>query len=58
MGTLFVGVADENSSAHHIVLSGQPDDIRVSAAELALCTCVAGPVSMWIASRLAAVAPG
>lgn len=37
VGTLFVGVADENSvRVHHIVLSGQPDDIRVSAAELAL----------------------
>jgi PncC family amidohydrolase len=37
VGTLFVGVADRNSvRAHHIVLSGEPDEIRSSAAELAL----------------------
>ena len=37
VGTLFVGVADRNSvRAHHIVLSGKPDEIRASAAELAL----------------------
>jgi PncC family amidohydrolase len=37
VGTLFVGVADRNSvRVHHIVLSGDPDEIRASAAELAL----------------------
>jgi nicotinamide-nucleotide amidase len=37
VGTLFVGVADRSSvRVHHIVLSGQPEDIRASAAELAL----------------------
>ena len=37
VGTLFVGVADRNSvRVHHIVLSGEPDEIRASAAELAL----------------------
>ena len=37
VGTLFVAVADRNSTrVHHIVLSGDPDEIRVSAAELAL----------------------
>jgi PncC family amidohydrolase len=37
VGTLFVGVADDKSvRVHHIVLSGQPEEIRVSGAELAL----------------------
>jgi len=37
VGTLFVGVADRKSvRVHHIVLSGDPDEIRASAAELAL----------------------
>jgi PncC family amidohydrolase len=37
VGTLFVGVADRNSvRVHHIVLFGEPDEIRASAAELAL----------------------
>jgi nicotinamide-nucleotide amidase len=37
VGTLFVGVADRNSvRVHHIVLSGEPEEIRASAAELAL----------------------
>jgi PncC family amidohydrolase len=37
VGTLFVGVADKSSvRVHHIVLSGDPDEIRASAAELAL----------------------
>jgi PncC family amidohydrolase len=37
VGTLFVGVADRNAvRVHHIVLSGDPDEIRASAAELAL----------------------
>jgi PncC family amidohydrolase len=37
VGTLFVGVADRDSvRVHHIVLSGGPDEIRASAAEMAL----------------------
>ena len=37
VGTLFVGVADENSvRSHHIVLTGGPDEIRASATEMAL----------------------
>lgn len=37
VGTLFVGVADRDSvRVHHIVLSGGPDEIRASGAELAL----------------------
>jgi nicotinamide-nucleotide amidase len=37
VGTLFVGVADSRSArAHHIVLSGGPDQARVAAAEIAL----------------------
>lgn len=37
VGTLFVGVADGNAvRVHHIVLSGEPDEIRAAAAEMAL----------------------
>ncbi|HET9203518.1 MAG TPA: CinA family protein [Acidimicrobiia bacterium] len=37
VGTLFVGVADgQTSRAHHILLSGSPDQIRASATEIAL----------------------
>jgi PncC family amidohydrolase len=37
VGTLFVGVADEQTArVHHIVLSGGPDRMRKAAAEIAL----------------------
>jgi nicotinamide-nucleotide amidase len=37
VGTLFVGVADERSvRVHHMILSGDPEEIRSSAAEMAL----------------------
>lgn len=37
VGTLFVGVADgQTARVHHIVLSGEPDRLRVAATEVAL----------------------
>lgn len=37
VGTLFVGLADNNATrVHHMVLSGGPDRLRASATELAL----------------------
>ena len=57
MGTLF-GVADENSVRG--ITSFSPVNRTTFVSPLPswpFCICVAGPVSMWIASRLAAVAP-
>jgi len=37
VGTLFVAVADNNTErVHHVVLAGKPEEIRASAAEVAL----------------------
>lgn len=37
VGTVYIAVADNNSvKVHHVVLSGEPEEIRVGATELAL----------------------
>ncbi len=37
VGTVFIAVADNRSvKVHHIVLSGEPEEIRAGATELAL----------------------